>query len=101
MVFIAILLDALAVVAYFIQVGSMSHAFLMFGTVLQVLITVALFVMAFYYRGRRRKRYWMETNRPPMTVGFIVIVVSGVLNALVAILYICNVLGINHLIFSV
>jgi hypothetical protein len=100
MVFIAILLDALAAAAYFVQVGSMSHAFLMFGTGLQILISVALLVMAFNYRGRRRKRYWTDTNYHPMTLGFGIIVGSFAINALISVLYVFNVMGINHIIFN-
>lgn len=95
----AILLDLLTAVAYFVQLRSMSPAFFMLGAGLQIIVSVILLILIFNYQGRHRKRYWTDGYRP-FTFGYGIIVISFVVNALIAVLYVFNLLNINHVIFG-
>lgn len=99
MVFLAIILDVIAAAAYVVQAQSMSTAFFALGCLLQIILTLALLIMTFKYQGRRRARYWSGTYHP-FTFGFGIIIMSFVVNALVAVLYVFNLLNINNVIFS-
>ncbi|WP_155286018.1 hypothetical protein [Lacticaseibacillus zhaodongensis] len=97
---IAILIDIITTGAYFFQAqSSMARPLLMVGTGFQILMTLVLLVMCFSYQGRRRHRYWTDTYHP-FTFRFGIIALSFVVNALVAVLYVFNIMGINSVIFS-
>ncbi|MCI1284266.1 hypothetical protein [Lacticaseibacillus songhuajiangensis] len=99
MVIIAILLDIVAAAAYVVQAQSMTAAFFTLGVVLQIVISLILLIMMVRYQGRRRARYWTGTYHP-FTFGFGIITLSFVVNALMAVLYVFNLLNINNIVFS-
>lgn len=99
MVIIAILLDIVAAAAYVAQAQSMTTAFFTLGVGLQIVLSIILLIMMFRYQGRRRARYWTGTYHP-FTFGFGIITLSFVVNALMAILYVFNLLNINNIVFS-
>lgn len=99
MAFLTILIDVLTFAAYLFQfkMGSMSAYTV--GIVVQAVATLILIVWTLTFH---RKRF-----RNPMLFGFFtatfsygIILMSAAINALVLILYVMNIMGINHVIFS-
>lgn len=99
MVILAIIIDIIAAAAYVVQAQSMTTSFFTLGVVLQIVISLILLIMMFRYQGRRRAHYWTGTYHP-FTFGFSIITLSFVVNALMAVLYVFNLLNINNVVFS-
>ncbi|GAX07402.1 hypothetical protein IWT5_00135 [Secundilactobacillus silagincola] len=96
---LAIIIDVITAFTYFFQVKSGSMGVYVLGIVVQAVATLLLLIWTFTYR---RKKY-----RNPMIFGFFtatfsygIILISAAINALVFILYLMNILGINSIIFS-
>ncbi len=96
---LAIIIDVITAFTYFFQVKSGSMGVYVLGIVVQAVATLLLLIWTFTYQ---RKKY-----RNPMIFGFFtatfsygIILISAAVNALVFILYLMNILGINSIIFS-
>ncbi|GAW98673.1 hypothetical protein [Secundilactobacillus mixtipabuli] len=96
---LAIIVDVITAFTYLFQVKSGSTGVYVLGIIVQAVATLLLLVWALTYR---RKKY-----RNPVIFGFFtatfsygIILISVVINALVFVLYLMNILGINGVIFS-
>ncbi|GAX03024.1 hypothetical protein IWT140_00622 [Secundilactobacillus pentosiphilus] len=99
MVFLTILIDALTFSGYLFQVKMGSMPVYAVGIAVQAVATLILIVWTLTFH---RKRF-----RSPMFFGFFtatfsygILLMSAAINALVLILYVMNIMGINHVIFS-
>ncbi|WP_203650266.1 hypothetical protein [Secundilactobacillus yichangensis] len=98
MTLLAIVTDVITAFTYFFQVRSGSMGVYALGIVVQAVATLLLLVWTFTYH---RKKY-----RNPIIFGFFtatfsygIILISAVVNALILILYVMNIMGINNVIF--
>lgn len=99
MVFLTVIIDLFTFLVYFVQVKMGSMPVYAFGIVVQIIATLILIVWSLTYH---RKKF-----RNPMIFGFFtatfsygIILISAAINALVLILYVMNIMGINRVIFS-
>lgn len=98
MTLLAIVTDVITAFTYFFQVRSGSMGVYALGIVVQTVATLLLLVWTFTYH---RKKY-----RNPIIFGFFtatfsygIILISAAVNALILILYVMNIMGINNVIF--
>lgn len=99
MALLAIVIDVITAFAYFFQVRMGSMPVYALGIVLQAIATLILIIWTFTYH---RKKY-----RNPVIFGFFtatfsygIILISAAVNALVLVLYVMNIMGINSVIFG-
>ncbi|GAX04945.1 hypothetical protein IWT25_00247 [Secundilactobacillus pentosiphilus] len=99
MAFLTILIDVLTFAAYLFQVKVGSMPVYAVGIVVQAVATLILIIWSLTFH---RKKF-----RNPMFFGFFtatfsygIILMSAAINALVLILYVMNIMGINHVIFN-
>lgn len=95
---LAIIIDIVTAAAYFFQVRAGSLPIYSLGIIIQTVATLILIVWTFTYH---RKKY-----RNPIIFGFFtatisygIILISAAVNALVLVLYLMNIMGINNVIF--
>ncbi|BCA85876.1 hypothetical protein EsVE80_13990 [Enterococcus saigonensis] len=99
MPFIAILIDALTLGAYFLQLNNNSNTLRFLGLIFQGVMTVLLLLLLIGYHGKRHTGYRPE-GYSYFTIRFGIMVFSFLINAIVLFLYILNFIGANNLIFS-
>ena len=95
----ACFLDCLALGTYFIQLNHPSNPIYVVGTVIQIIITVGLLLIAISYRGPRFTA-WRPAGFSYLTIRYGIIIMSLVINGLVLFLYGLNLSGINPVIFT-
>lgn len=93
----ALLLDAAAFGTYWLQ--TQAAGLYVFGVIAQGVITLALLIMTFTYKGKRFGWFNFQTWAHNFTIRYTVIVLSLIVNAVVLFLYVLNVTGTNSLIF--
>ena len=98
MPFLAILIDVVAVLNYFVQLHFQEPFLYWIGIILQVVITFPLLIMTFSYKGRRRVR-WAWPGNFTATFSYSIILMSFILNAIAILLYAFNLMG-NGVIFG-
>lgn len=98
---IALIIDALAFGAYYLQMQNSSYYTV--GVVVQAVLTLILLIIAISYSG---KRYGYRTiqNRVGhyrnFSLRYVIIFLSFLINAAVLFLYVLNITGTNSLIFQ-
>lgn len=93
---LSLLIDALAFGGlYLTRQGSLPA---ILGLGLQIIFTIILLIFVFGYRGRRKGRFNYDTWSHVFTLPFALIVISLIVNGLLAFLYYLNFAGINSLI---
>ncbi|GAX00802.1 hypothetical protein [Secundilactobacillus silagei] len=96
---LAIIVDVITALTYFFQAKLGTVPVYSLGIVVQAVATLVLIIWTFTYQ---HKRY-----RNPLIFGFFtatfsygIIVISAAVNALILILYVMNITGINSVIFG-
>ncbi|WP_225047746.1 hypothetical protein [Lacticaseibacillus kribbianus] len=92
MTLIAILIDGLAAAGYHVQATSGLH---MAGTIFQGVLTLALLIMTFAYKGKRLGWFNFSTWAHNFTFRYAVIILSLIVNAVLLFVYVLNVTGQN------
>jgi hypothetical protein len=91
------LIDLACVGLYFFQSSFGSTAIYMIGFILQLSATLFLVVASLTYKGKKYTRWSFTLYNT--TFRYDIIVISAIVNALIAFLYGLNVFGINNVIF--
>lgn len=99
MSFIAIIIDAVALAGYFVQLHAASTGLYWIGFILEIVLTVILIVFCFGYKGRRFRNPWIF-GFYLATIPYGIILFSTAVNLIMVFLYGLNVFGINPLVFS-
>lgn len=99
MTILAIILDIVAFGGYLFQVGNGGTMVYVLGLVLQVIVTLFLIRFCFRFGGQRHRNPWIF-GWFTATFRYGVILISTAINALVLVMYVMNILGINNVIFA-
>lgn len=99
MPFFAILLDIITAATYLFQTSHGSTGVYIAGLIVQVVATLLLIGWCFTFRGRKYRNGWLF-GLFSATISYGIILVSAAINALVLVLYVMNIMGINHVIFQ-
>ncbi|KRM33568.1 hypothetical protein FC83_GL002751 [Agrilactobacillus composti DSM 18527 = JCM 14202] len=98
---ISIVLDLIALGAYYLQLQIPTLSLRVMGIFFQALIVIITLVLVITYKGRRFGRFYdYDGHARPFTIRFAIIFVSFLINGLVLVLYIFSITGRNTLIFS-
>ncbi|GCF93266.1 hypothetical protein NRIC_11570 [Enterococcus florum] len=95
----ALLIDALTLGGYYLQLNHPGSFIYLIGFIFQLVMTLLLFFLTVGYHGKRYAGFRPE-GYSYLSIRFGLIVVSLLINGIVLFLYGLNLFGINDLVFS-